>query len=81
MRIVVCKLKDNPLGVKQEVYFPFEYNSQLKIILFESDDIDDAWDGTYKSKSEQIEVFGYYFTGECLQGEKITLKGNLTLLK
>ena len=38
-RYVANALKDNPLGVKQEVYYPFEYNSQLKIILFESDDI------------------------------------------
>lgn len=50
-------------------------------IVFESDDINDGWDGTYKNRFAPIDTYGYYFTGECLQGEKISLKGNITLLK
>ena len=48
---------------------------------FESKDINIGWDGTYKGKPANADVYGYYFTGECLQGEKISLKGNITLLR
>ena len=49
--------------------------------VFETDDINKSWDGSYKGQTEQEESYGYFFTGECFQGEKITLKGNVTLLK
>ncbi|MCB0507822.1 MAG: gliding motility-associated C-terminal domain-containing protein [Bacteroidetes bacterium] len=49
--------------------------------VFESKDINIGWDGTYKGKPANADVYGYYFTGECLQGEKISLKGNITLLR
>lgn len=49
--------------------------------VFETDDINKYWDGYYRGKLDQEEVYGYYFTGECLQGEKVVLKGNVTLLK
>jgi len=49
--------------------------------VFESNDINSGWNGVYKGQSASADVYGYYFTGECLQGEKITLKGNVTLLK
>ncbi len=49
--------------------------------IFETDNWTIGWDGTYKGKLCQDEAYGYYFAGECLQGEKITLKGNITLLR
>lgn len=49
--------------------------------VFESDDINKGWDGTYKGKIDQVEVYAYYFIGECIQGEKVTLKGNITFIK
>ena len=49
--------------------------------VFETDNLSEAWNGTYKGKDVQAEVYGYFFTGECLQGEKNLLKGNLTILK
>jgi gliding motility-associated-like protein len=49
--------------------------------VFESDDINVGWDGTYKGQPAPVEAYGYYFVGECLQGEKITIKGNVTLLR
>lgn len=49
--------------------------------VFESDDINKGWDGTYKGQPALVDAYGYYFTGECLTGEKISLKGNVTLLR
>ncbi len=50
-------------------------------LIFKTDDINMSWDGTYKGQIEPAEVYGYIFSGECLLGEKITLKGNVTLLR
>ena len=49
--------------------------------VFESYDATIGWNGSYKNQPAQLEVYGYYFEGECLQGEKLTLKGNVTLVK
>ncbi|MBK9328371.1 MAG: gliding motility-associated C-terminal domain-containing protein [Sphingobacteriales bacterium] len=49
--------------------------------VFESDDIHKGWDGTYKGQPALLDAYGYFFTGQCLQGEKISLKGNVTLLR
>lgn len=47
--------------------------------VFETDDLTNGWNGTYKGQPAQAEAYGYFVTGECLQGEKISLKGNVTL--
>ncbi len=49
--------------------------------VFETNDISKGWDGSYKGLPAPVDAYGYYFTGECLQGEKISLKGNVTLLR
>ena len=49
--------------------------------VFSSDNINDGWDGIYKNQPAPVDTYGYYFVGECLQGSKIILKGNITLVK
>jgi len=49
--------------------------------VFETNDISKGWDGSYKGRPAAVDAYGYFFTGECLQGEKISLKGNVTLLR
>lgn len=49
--------------------------------LFETDNISDGWDGTYKGQLSPVEAYGYYFKGECLQGDKISIKGNVTIIR
>ncbi|MEZ5054421.1 MAG: gliding motility-associated C-terminal domain-containing protein [Chitinophagales bacterium] len=49
--------------------------------VFESNSINDGWDGTYKGSALPAEVYGYYFKGTCLEGKNIVLKGNITLLR
>lgn len=49
--------------------------------VFETNDINEGWDGNLKGQAAPADVYGYYFSGECLQGEKITLKGNVTLMR
>ena len=45
------------------------------------DDITAGWDGTYKGKVDQLEVYGYEVIAKFSNGEKRTLKGNVTLIK
>jgi gliding motility-associated-like protein len=49
--------------------------------VFETDNINKGWDGKYKDEPQPVDSYGYFFTGECIQGEKITLKGNVSMLK
>ncbi len=49
--------------------------------VFESTDITVGWDGNYKGQPATVDSYGYYFVGECSQGEKITIKGNVSLLR
>ncbi len=49
--------------------------------VFESTDINVGWDGIYKGQPATVDSYGYYFVGECSQGEKITIKGNVSLLR
>ena len=49
--------------------------------VFETNNQNDGWDGSYKGQPAPADAYGYYFSGECLQGDKISLKGNITLLK
>jgi len=49
--------------------------------VFETSDISEGWDGSYKGKPENIGVFAYYLEYEYANGDKGTLKGNITLVK
>jgi len=45
------------------------------------DDKTKGWNGTFRNQSEQLEVYGYEVIAKFANGEKRTLKGNVTLLK
>ena len=49
--------------------------------VFESNDLSTGWNGTYKGKPENTGVFAYYLEYEYSNGEKGSLKGNITLVK
>ncbi len=49
--------------------------------VFETNTLGIGWDGNYKGQPAAQDAYGYYFKGTCLQGEEITLKGNITLIR
>lgn len=49
--------------------------------VFESNDIANGWNGEYQSAPAAPGVYGYYLEAVCKEGEKITKKGNLTLIR
>jgi len=49
--------------------------------VFESQDINKGWDGTYEGKALNPGSFVYYVTGKTLDGKPLTRKGNVTLVR
>lgn len=49
--------------------------------VFESNDINKGWNGKFGGSELDPAVFGYFVEGECPDGDKFTLKGNVTLLR
>lgn len=50
-------------------------------MVFESHDISHGWDGTYKGKLVDPDVFDYYLIVECVGEEHKQLQGNITVLR
>jgi len=50
-------------------------------LVFESNDLNDGWDGTFKGKPIDPAVFGYYVEGVCEREENFSFKGNITLIR
>lgn len=59
----------------------FEVYDRWGIKVFQTDNIAEGWDGTYKGQQATEDSYGYYFTGECLQGEQLKMKGNVSLMR
>lgn len=49
--------------------------------VFESNDLSIGWNGNHKGKPQNTGVFAYYLEYEYINGEKGSLKGNITLVK
>lgn len=50
-------------------------------MVFESLSFDDCWDGTFNGAALAPDVYGYLLEVTCPEGEKITKKGNVTVLR
>lgn len=49
--------------------------------VFESTDQSVGWDGTFKGKELSPDVYGFYLTAKCIDGEEFAKKGNVTLFR
>lgn len=45
------------------------------------DDIDETWDGSYRGRPLPPDVYGYFLTAVCYDGQVFTKKGNISLLR
>lgn len=50
-------------------------------LVFESTDPNVCWDGTFKGKKLDPDVYDYYLQVTCIAGNEELIKGNVTLLK
>jgi gliding motility-associated-like protein len=49
--------------------------------VFETNDINQCWDGTYKGKQMNTAVYVYFMEATITTGEKVTKKGNISLVR
>ncbi len=49
--------------------------------VFETNDQNETWDGSYKGKLLDTDVFGYYLQVSCFNGDNFYKQGNISLLK
>ena len=49
--------------------------------VFETRNQATCWDGRFKGKLLNPDVYGYYLTVDCVNGQKFTKKGNVTILR
>ncbi len=49
--------------------------------VFETNDQSVGWDGTFNGEEAPQDAYGYYFEGRCIGGERIQLKGSVTLVR
>lgn len=49
--------------------------------VWESESLEESWDGTFNGNDLSPAVFDYYLKGKCYNGEEIELKGNINLIR
>jgi gliding motility-associated-like protein len=50
-------------------------------MVFESLDRDFGWDGTFRGKALDPDVYDYYLKAVCIDGNESIIKGNISLMK
>jgi gliding motility-associated-like protein len=70
-----------PLGKNIKSIIIFRIFDRWGNLIFESNDINSGWDGTYKGKLLEPNVFIYYIETICKDDTKSFKKGNVTLLR
>ncbi|PSR03128.1 MAG: hypothetical protein BRD50_06325, partial [Bacteroidetes bacterium SW_11_45_7] len=49
--------------------------------VFEGDDLNDAWNGTYKGEEQMMDIYIYVIEAINYDGKKVKRSGNVTLLR
>ncbi len=62
-------------------YMTFRVFNRWGELMFESFDRGDGWDGTFKGKKMDPDVYDYYLKVTCIDNIESIVKGNITLLK
>ncbi len=61
--------------------FELQIFNRLGEMVFKTNDESIGWDGTYKGKAQEVDVYMYVLKGRCADGQDIMNKGNITLLR
>ena len=75
--------KNDVLYVRGNGFLEFELMifNRLGEMVFKTSDTSVGWDGTYKGKAQEVDVYMYVLKGRCADGENVMTKGNITLLR
>ncbi len=50
-------------------------------MVFETTDLSNGWDGTFRGKLVDPDTYDYYLEAECVSEQKAIIKGNITLIR
>jgi gliding motility-associated-like protein len=50
-------------------------------LVFETTTMHRGWDGTFRGKLSDPDVYDYYLEGHCIDGQEFLIKGNITLIR
>jgi gliding motility-associated-like protein len=75
--------KNDVLTVKEEniINSSFMIYNKWGEEVFTSKNNDQNWNGVNKDKQLPPDVYGYYYEGTCIKGNKIEYKGNITIVR
>lgn len=59
----------------------FRIYDRWGVVVFETNDIDKGWDGTYKNTPQPFGVYVYEYSAVTPEAKEFTRKGNVTLLR
>ncbi|PWH86454.1 DUF7948 domain-containing protein [Brumimicrobium oceani] len=65
--------------IVEEVTFKI-YNRWGEMV-YESTSMHEGWDGTFRGKLLDPDVYDYYLEGYCIDGQEFLIKGNITLIR
>lgn len=49
--------------------------------VFETNSMQNGWDGTFRGKDMKPDVYDYYLEGQCIDNQEFLIKGNITLIR
>jgi gliding motility-associated-like protein len=61
--------------------FVFRIFDRWGELVFESKSLHRGWDGTFREKLLDPDVYDYYVEGHCIDGQEFLIKGNVTLIR
>ncbi len=61
--------------------FTFTVYSHWGQKVFETNDLNEGWDGTFKGEPCQNGVYDYHFQGTCIGGDELEVSGNVMLVR
>lgn len=64
-----------------EMLYEFKIFNRWGQIVFDADDLDDGWDGTYKDREQEMGAYVYVIRALNRDGEEITRSGTVTLIR
>jgi gliding motility-associated-like protein len=65
--------------IVEEVVFRI-YNRWGELV-FETTDMNEGWDGSFRGKNLDPDVYDYYVDGFCIDGQNFLIQGNVTLIR
>ena len=75
--------KNDQLKVRSAIATEIEFKvfDRWGELVFETTDINTGWDGTFRGRKLDPDVYDYYLRAVCVGGTEEIIKGNITLLK